>query len=177
MLATDRLFLVPTTLPLLDAIVEADWATLAARLGGVGYAENWLHFPEAYAWLRDYLREHDDEPDWWSYLVIHRQDVRLIGTCGYKGPPDPKGAIEIGYEIADAYQNNGYGTEAARALCEFGFAQPGVHVIIAQTLAEENASCKILRKLGFQFVQEKVDIEDGLIWEWVRGRVPAEGSV
>ena len=176
MLATDRLFLVPTTLPLLDAIVEADWATLAARLGGVGYAENWLHFPEAYVWLRDYLREHDDEPDWWSYLIIHRHGVRLIGTCGFKGAPDPAGSIEIGYEIADDYQGRGFGTEAAQALCDFAFAQSGVRSIMAHTLAEENASCRILRKLGFAFVQEKIDIEDGRIWEWQRGRAEPEGS-
>ena len=176
MLATDRLLLIPTTLPLLDAIVESDWAALAARLGGVDFADNWMHFPEAYAWLRDYLSDHNDEPEWWSYLIVHRQDARLIGTCGYKGAPNPWGAVEIGYEIADSYQGQGLGTEAAQALCEFGFAQPGVQVITAQTLGEENASCCILRKLGFQFVQEKVDMEDGLLWEWRRERMAVKAG-
>ena len=170
MLATERLFLIPTTVPLLDAIVNEDWATLAARLGSVGYADNWLHFPEAYLWLRDYLREHDDAPAWWSYLIVHRHDVRLIGTCGFKGAPDPRGSVEVGYEIADAYQNRGFATETARALCDFAFAQPGVHVVTAQTLAEENASVNVLRKLGFTFMQEKTDLEDGKIWEWERRR-------
>ncbi len=177
MLVTDRLFLIPTTLPLLDAIVEENWGALSARLGGVDYAENWLHFPEAYAWLRDYLREHNDEPEWWSYVIVHRQDVRLIGTCGFKGAPDPSGSIEVGYEIADSYQGRGLATETARALCDFAFAQPGVRVVSAHTLAEENASVSVLRKLGFTFVQEKIDIEDGHIWEWQLGRAQPEGGV
>jgi RimJ/RimL family protein N-acetyltransferase len=166
MLQTDRLFLVPTTLPMLEAIVAEDWPTLSSLLGGVDLAEGWTHFPEALVWMRDYAREHTTDMGWWNYLVIHRHDVRLIGTCGYKGAPGPDGTVEIGYEIADAYQGRGFATEAAKKLLEHAFTFDAVEAITAHTLAEENASCKILRKLGFGFTGEYVDIEDGKIWSW-----------
>lgn len=166
MLLTERLFLVPTTLPMLEAIVDEDWPTLSALLGGVDFAEHWTHFTEALIWMRDYAREHPTDMGWWNYLIIHRYDVRLIGTCGYKGAPGPDGAVEIGYEIADAYQGRGFAVESARALVERAFEHEGVRVITANTLAEENASCSVLRKLGFQFAGEHIDIEDGKIWEW-----------
>ncbi len=170
MLQTDRLFLIPTTLPMLEAIVEKDWPTLSSLLGGVDLADGWTHFPEALIWMRDYAREHPVDMSWWNYLIIHRHDVRLIGTCGYKGEPGPDGTVEIGYEIAAAYQGRGLATESAQKLTEYALSFEAVRAITAHTLAEENASCGILRKLGFQFIGEHIDIEDGKIWEWRRER-------
>lgn len=170
MLQTERLFLVPTTLPMLEAIVEENWPALSALLGGVDLADQWTHFPEALIWMRDYAREHPTDMNWWNYLVIHRHDVRLIGTCGYKGAPGPDGTVEIGYEIAEAYQGRGFATESAQKLMDHALTFEAVRAVTAHTLAEENASCAILRKLGFQFVGEHIDIEDGKIWEWRRER-------
>jgi RimJ/RimL family protein N-acetyltransferase len=167
MIQTERLFLVPTSLPMLEALVEEDWATLSGLLGGADFAENWLHFPEAFAWMRDYRRENPAEDErWWNYLVVHRADVRVVGTCGYKGSPSLAGEVEIGYEIAESYQNHGLATEAAAALVANAFDDESVKCVMAHTLAEENASVSLLRRLGFDFVQEQIDIEDGKIWEW-----------
>lgn len=167
---TERLFLVASTLPILDAVVSEDWPALSALLGGVDIADRWMHFPEAMAWMRDYLQEHPEECDWWNYLIIHRKDVRLVGACGYKGPPTPEGIVEIGYEIADAYQGQGLATETARALVAHALKQESVQLIIAHTLAEENASVAVLRKLGFRFVEEVYDLDDGRIWKWAIGK-------
>lgn len=151
---------------MLDAVVENDDAKLSALLGGVDMAEHWTHFPEAFSWTRDYLQEHTDEFEWWNYMIVHKTDVRLIGSCGYKGRPTPDGLVEIGYEIAEPYQGRGLATEVARALTENALANPGVKIVVAHTLAQENASVAILRKLGYVFMGEKFDPEDGPIWEW-----------
>lgn len=170
MLTTDRLFLVPATFPMLDAIVSENWPTLSTLLGGVDFAENWFHFPEAFIWLRDYAYDHPIDLGWWNYLIIHQKDIRLIGTCGFKGAPGPDGSVEIGYEIAAPYQNQKLATEAAQALCNYAFSFETVRSVCAHTLAAENPSVKLLRKLEFQFIQEMIDIEDGKIWEWVKTR-------
>lgn len=168
-ITTERLYIVPATAPLLRLIVAENWPGLSTALGGVDIAGNWMHFPEAMRWMLDYLQEHPSGEDgWWSRLIIHRKDVRLIGTCGYKGPPTPEGVVEIGYEIADGYQGQGLATETARALVEYAFAQGGVQVVQAHTLAEENASVAVLRKLGFRMMEEVFDMEDGKVWKWER---------
>lgn len=166
MIQTERLFLVPANLPMLEAIADEDWSTLSTLLGGVDFAEHWLHFPEAMIWMRDFLREHEADLSWWNFLMIHRRDVRLIGTCGYKGTPSLSGEVEIGYEIAKRYEGQGLATEAARALVENAFSFDSVKRITAHTLAEKNASNHLLQKLGFQYIREHIDIEDGTIWEW-----------
>lgn len=151
---------------MLHAAVEEDWPTLSRLLGGVDFADQWSHFPEAMVWMRDYLQDASHEAEWWNYFIVFRPEARLVGTCGFKGMPEPDGSVEIGYEIADAYWGRGLGTEAARALTEWAVQQPGVKAVTAHTLAEENASTAILRKLGFSFVEEKIDLEDGRIWAW-----------
>ena len=57
MIETERLFLVPANLPMLEAIASEDWPALSALLGGVDLAPHWMHFPEAMIWFRDFLRE------------------------------------------------------------------------------------------------------------------------
>lgn len=81
------------------------------------------------------------------------------------------GEVEIGYEIAESYQGQGLATEAARALVENAFAHESVKWVTANTLAEKNASNHLLQKIGFQYVDEYVDIEDGKVWEWRLERV------
>ncbi len=166
-----QVLLVPANLPMLDAMVMEDWASLSRLLGGADMAESWMHFPEAMAWMRDYLLEHPDELGWWSYLVVHQADFRLIGTCGYKGVPTPEGTVELGYEIAPAYQGRGLATEVAHALVGHAFRAEAVNAILAHTLAEDNASVAVLRKLGFEWVKDIHDPEDGHIWQWRLSRL------
>lgn len=151
---------------MLDAIVVEDWSSLSRLLGHVSIAYNWMHFPEAMAWMRDYLMEHPDEMGWWTYLVVHSNDSHLIGTCGFKGAPTPDGSVEIGYEIADGYQGRGLATELGRALVDHAFGTKSVNRVLAHTLPEENASTRVLRKLGFVLIEQFTDPEDGTIWKW-----------
>jgi [ribosomal protein S5]-alanine N-acetyltransferase len=166
MLTTRRLFLMPATPPMLEAAADDDWATLSSLLGGVSFAEGWSHFPEAIDWTRDYMREHPDELNWWMYFILHGLDGRLVGTCGYKGLPSPEGIVEIGYEIAPRYQQQGLATEAAEALVRHAWTFERVDTITAHTLGEESSSTGVLAKLGFQFIGEFYDIADGKVWAW-----------
>lgn len=82
------------------------------------------------------------------WLIIHRADQVMIGTAGFKGKPDENGSIEIGYGIDVAYRRQGYTYEAARALIEWGFAQPNVNQITADCLTTNLGSIRVLEKLG-----------------------------
>lgn len=166
MLTSKRLFLMPATLPMLEAAVAQNWDKLSSLLGGVYFADNWNRFPEAMAWGLERLKAHPDELGWWGYFIIQGLDARVAGTCGYKGKPSPDGAVEIGYEIADRYQNQGLATEAAGALIHNAFRHPEVNTIYAHTLPEENASGKVLQNLNFTLEGETYDIQDGKIWKW-----------
>jgi [ribosomal protein S5]-alanine N-acetyltransferase len=89
----------------------------------------------------------------------------LIGSGGFVGPPQD-GVVEIGYELAPAFRGKGLGTAAAGALVEKARATGAVTTVIANTLAHDNPSTGVLRRLGFRWVRELFDPEDGPIWRW-----------
>lgn len=115
--------------------------------------------------------ENAKEPDPWQFgfAIIHKIDNALIGMCGFPGPPNSNGVVEIAYGIAPSYQQRGYATEAAEALSQFAAADPRVKTICAHTLTEKNASTRVLEKCGFKKTGDAVDPENNLpIWRWER---------
>ena len=115
--------------------------------------------------------ENAREADPWQFgfSVIHRNENILIGMGGFPGPPDSDGVAEIAYGIAPAYQGKGYATEVANALIDFALRDPRVRTIRAHTLAQTNASSRVLEKCDFKKVGETIDPENNLpIWRWER---------
>lgn len=90
----------------------------------------------------------------------------VIGACGFKGPPDADGMVEIAYGLAPAHQNKGYATEAAAALVQFARANAQVRIIRAHTMEDANASARVLVKCGFHSRGRVIDPEDGPVFRW-----------
>ncbi|MCB9013467.1 MAG: GNAT family N-acetyltransferase [Bacteroidales bacterium] len=135
----------------LDAEIPSSWTEFGSQV-----LRNALHK----------IKSDDSEKGWWTYFPIHRMTNMLIGSGGYKGKPDKKGVVEIGYEITPLFRGKGLATEMAEALVKNAFTYPDVRMVIAHTLAKENASTHILQKLGFRKVKEFEDPEDGVVWRW-----------
>ena len=109
-------------------------------------------------------------PDPWEhgFFLIERARREVIGTAGFKGPPDADGTVEIAYGVVPSVEGRGYATEAAGALVRFAAADERVRLIRAHTLPHLNASTRVLRKCGFVHIGEVVDSEDGPVWRWER---------
>lgn len=60
-------------------------------------------------------------------------------------------AAELGYWIGKPYWNNGYGTEATRALVAYGFRQLELNRIQARHMMSNPASGRIMQKLGMSY--------------------------
>ena len=111
------------------------------------------------------------QSDRWQFgfAVIHKIDNILIGMGGFPGPPDSEGVVEIAYGIAPSYQGKGYATEVANMLIDFASREKSVRLLCAHTLAETNASTRVLSKCGFKKVGGTVDPENNLpVWRWER---------
>ena len=128
--------------------------------------EQWTEFGHApFEYALNKIKDTPTDAIWWSWLPILVSENMLIGNCGYKGPP-VNSEVEIGYEVAVAYRNQGFATEIAMALLKNAFTHADVKTVIAHTLPEENESVSVLLKCGFQFVSPIEDPDDGLIWRW-----------
>jgi len=74
----------------------------------------------------------------------------LIGTCGFVRTDAAHARAEIGYTIGFDHQNRGYGTESASAVVRFGFERLGFHRIEAQVVVGNEASARVLEKIGMK---------------------------
>jgi RimJ/RimL family protein N-acetyltransferase len=118
----------------------------------------------------EHMRANPETRTWWTPLwFVHLERQELIGMGGYIGPPDAIGMVEFGYGIAPPYRGQGYATEAAAGMVAHAF-ESGVKTLRAHTLAQPNASTRVLIKCGFSKVAELVDPTDGPIWRWEKAR-------
>ncbi len=164
---TDRLLIVPHLPRHLRALVRGveEFENTAGLRVADGVREQLLSASP------DFLTrlETAKQPDPWQFgfAAIHRIDNILVGMCGFVAAPDDNGVVEIAYGIAPGLHGRGYGTEAASALIQFATNDSRVRVLRAHTLAEPNASTRILEKCGFQRVGDAMD-EGRVVWRWER---------
>lgn len=82
-----------------------------------------------------------------GYYIV--AEARPVGFCGFKGPHDASGQVEIGYSVAAPYQRRGYAKAAVELLLATAFADPRVTAVVATTLPERIASIRVLERCGF----------------------------
>ena len=82
-----------------------------------------------------------------TFLVVRQGAV--LGECGWFGPPDAEGAVEIGYGLAVPSRRQGLGREAVQLLLDWIWTQPEVRVVTAEVLVGNEASLRLLAGLGF----------------------------
>ena len=95
-----------------------------------------------------------------AWMLVQKEDQAIIGSAGFKGPPDQNGEVEISYAMGTGYRRKGYMTEAVEAICRWALSQPEVTHITAETDLVSYPSQRILERLGFQKYRD----EETLWW-------------
>ncbi|MGE5273814.1 MAG: GNAT family N-acetyltransferase [Verrucomicrobiota bacterium] len=113
---------------------------------GWSYAEGYP-LPDTRDGVGLFLR-HGDR-DYGFHLVVRREDECVIGEIGFVEPPKG-GSVTIGYAIVPSARRQGYATEAIEAVAEWSLAQRDVTCVRAQTLPDNEASIRALRRAGFE---------------------------
>jgi RimJ/RimL family protein N-acetyltransferase len=91
--------------------------------------------------------------------VIPKENKQLIGTCGIRINNVELREANIGYELNYQFWGKGYATEAALAILRFGFEELGMHRIVANTLAVNKGSARVLEKLGMRLEAQELEKE------------------
>lgn len=99
------------------------------------------------------------------YKVTVRDTGTVVGGCGFLGPPDSTGAVEIGYGLAPSHRGQGIATEAVVGLVKETWKDPRVKLVIAFTDADNEPSQAVLRRAGFHVV-----VSEGEQLRWEAGR-------
>jgi [ribosomal protein S5]-alanine N-acetyltransferase len=150
-------------LDLLTTLIE-DEAHITARFG-LQLEPGYLAFPGALEVTRTLMNQGKMLPPWGTCLFLVGRQV--VGIGGYKGPPGADDSVEIGYSIAPQCRGRGFATAATNLLVERA-AAAAVRIVRAHTLAEANASTRVLMRCGFTQDGVLIDPEDGALWCWQR---------
>lgn len=88
------------------------------------------------------------------WAIRLKSSGRLIGTCGFNSWNSKMRNAVIGYELLPEFWQQGYSSEAVRAIIGAGFAGSlpcgELHRIQADTVPGNSASESLLRRLGFK---------------------------
>jgi len=154
---------------LLREFVESDWPDVLAYQSQPLYLR---YYPwterraeDVQAFVRAFVEQQRQQPrlKYQVAIILPDQD-QLIGNCGIrKDTPDARQA-DIGFELDPVHWGQGYATEAAHALLQFGFGELNLHRIWARCLADNVASARVLEKVGMQLEGRLRENE------WFKGR-------
>jgi RimJ/RimL family protein N-acetyltransferase len=88
------------------------------------------------------------------FTVVLRESGAIIGKCGFsqieeeRAPLAIRGAVQIGWSLAEPFWGQGLASEAALAALGHGFDAFGVEAIWAQTSDSNLASTRVMARLG-----------------------------
>ncbi|MBA5776887.1 GNAT family N-acetyltransferase [Stappia sp. F7233] len=88
----------------------------------------------------------------------------LIGFSGFLEPdylPGIMPAIEIGWRLKRDCWGKGLATEGARAALDFGMTEGGLQRVISLHQVGNEASGRVMQKIGMQFLRETVEPDTG----------------
>jgi ribosomal-protein-alanine N-acetyltransferase len=159
---TDRLVMIPAAEEHFVAELESREAFAAAL--GMRVPDEWpprFYDADAVRWTLGYVRENPDHGGWSFYYLTLPASATMpavvIGAAGFKGPPDARGEVELGYGLVSSYQRHGYATEAVRGMTSFAFRHESVTTVVGQTIPSLLGSIGVLERAGFVFDGEGSD--------------------
>ena len=130
--------------------------------------------PEVMRWIGDGIPIDEDataagtarsEQHWENhgfglFAVEIRATGELAGFTGLNTPyflPEVLPAVEIGWRLGRRFWGQGIATEAARAALDFGFTDRGLNRIVSIHQLGNDASGRIMQKLGMRLDREMTD--------------------
>jgi RimJ/RimL family protein N-acetyltransferase len=89
------------------------------------------------------------------WAAIERESREFVGWFHLRpGPGAPDDEPELGYRLRRSAWGRGLATEGARALIEVAFSRLGARRVVAETMAVNVASRRVMENAGMKLVRE-----------------------
>ena len=94
------------------------------------------------------------------FALAERETDEAMGFCGLSRtsklePYLPDGTVEIGWRLARRHWGQGYITEAAERLLQFGFAEKNLPEIVSFAVADNTRSIAVMQRIGMVAAPER----------------------
>lgn len=152
---------------LIDGDLDAASAAAGTRLSPFLVDEAWLwriRLPQ--------IRDDPASAEWVARAAVAVPEGMVVGHCGFHGPPDANGVVEVGYSVDPAYRRRGYARAMLRTLLARADADPRVTAVRASIRPDNVGSRATIAGFGFKKIGEQWDPEDGLEDVFLRPAAP-----
>ena len=100
----------------------------------------------------DWLNGPNEGYGFWA--VIEKETGEFLGWFHFRPYEDGiPGEVDLGYRLRKSAWGKGYATEGSRALIRKGFTEVGVQRVVAQAMAVNQASRRVMEKAGLKLVR------------------------
>ena len=145
----------------------SDAAVVQALAGERDIADTTMNIPHPYkdGMAEEWIAGHEpgySEGTSVTFAITLSVDTALIGAIGLRVDRGLNKA-ELGYWIGKPFWNEGYATEAAVAVLDFGFNELGLNRIHAKHMARNPSSGRVMEKAGMQL--EGTARQDAIKWD------------
>ena len=163
----------------MSALLEGDLSE-AGRVAGVSLTEYFVTDTARWLW-RYRLGQMAADPGqarWMVRQAVVGDNGLVVGHCGFHGPPDELGMVEIGYCVAPGFRRQGYARSMLIELLRRAAAEAEVATVRAAISPDNAASLATIAGFGFVQVAEQWDEQDGreLLFEVPARRVGTAGG-
>ena len=131
----------------LDALAELD-AFAEVRAAIDPFDE---HIPADPGERREYERRLVGNPGFLA--AVERESGVVVGWFQLEEGAERPGELELGYRLRPDVWGRGYATEGAAALLREALARPGVTRVYAHALLDNDASIRVMQKIGMTFAR------------------------
>ncbi len=150
---TERLHLLPATLAHIEAELESTRAI--GRMLRADIPEGWPpgdYDRGAIHYFRERFLQDANLAGWlvWYGILLQGRRRIAVGAAGFFGPPNAEGEVEIGYSVVAKYRRRGVAGELVAGLMQRLSQFPEVRRVIAHTRPDNQASVRVLERLGFR---------------------------
>lgn len=90
-----------------------------------------------------------------TWLIVKKDNNKIIGDIGFHGKPNERGEAEIGYGLVQAEQGKGFCYEAVKAIVDWVSVEDSVQSLKAVCLVDNIASAKILQRVGMREIKRE----------------------
>lgn len=151
LLTTERLVLRRFTLGDADALLALDSDPLVRRFVEDGEP---VTRDRAIEMIEHWLRYHETSDLLGFWAAIERTTGRFLGWFHYRpGDGHDDDEPELGYRLIASAWGKGLATEGSIALIDHGFSTGRIHRVVAQTMAVNVASRRVMEKAGMRLVR------------------------
>lgn len=144
---TDRLFLRPINLDNVEEIFKYRSDAVSNKY------QSWI--PETTNDVSDFINDRvsaiiDLFDTWYQFVIIKKDDLKLIGDIGIHFLDKNEKQVEIGITLDKNFQGKGYATEALKQVIKYLFTDLKKHRITVSLDPRNVKSMNLIERLGFR---------------------------